>query len=142
MCVCVSICVCVSVYVRARKFVGREEERGEKHLLSCARTTLRGEERGRLPDRYCSAACKVINTVERRDESHLSCTLKHASASCVSASALRMRFELIGKEDKDIFFNAVFDCVRRKRELSLVVSYYVYYLMRLTEFDIFDSLVI
>jgi len=31
--------------------------RGEKHLLSCARTILRWSG---LPDRYCSAACEVI----------------------------------------------------------------------------------
>lgn len=68
----VRVCIYIYIYlcVSAHKFVEREREggkergkEGQKHLLSCARTTFEG---GKLSDRYCSAACKVINTVERR----------------------------------------------------------------------------
>lgn len=65
-CMCVYLCVCVSLLKGREGGKERERGRGEKHLLSCARTTFEGREEGRLPDRYCSAACKVINTVERR----------------------------------------------------------------------------
>lgn len=92
---------CVCACARAQVWKGGREGR-EAPVILRQDDSWREREKGRerLPDRYCSAACKVINTVERRESS-----LLHVRyASNLLYPALRMRFELIGKGNKDIFF--------------------------------------